>query len=259
MTTKFTNLLLSSIAAAHLVSCATTHPDTDFLNSIIISVPSAPQIPPSQKSGMSGGEIAEGIAGQLEELSILTKIAREQTESTKAVEKIRNEMAIDNPGEKYVMISRGGSVIGGGTFVGVIKEGQATLEPNLYTSSPFTIYPKMPPLTNPMAEKELAEMRLLAERIKTQTEAEQLAAAKAKAAAEAEQLAAAKAKATADAAQLAATQAKAAAAAAERARQVAEDKAQRAAERNGRELQREINEQRERYKRERGPFRMPGA
>jgi pyruvate/2-oxoglutarate dehydrogenase complex dihydrolipoamide acyltransferase (E2) component len=204
---------------------------------------------------MSGGEIAEGIAAQFHELSILNKIARESNASIKAVEKVRDGMAPNDTGERYVMVSRGGSIIDGGTFVGLLKEGQTTLEPNLHITKPFTIYPKMPPLKNPMAEQELEAMRQLAERNKAQAEAAQLAAAEAKAAVEAEQVAAAKAKAAAEAAQVAAAQAKAAADAAQRASAAAE----RDARRNGRELQREMKEQKERYKREGGAFRMPGA
>lgn len=214
-----------------------------------ISVPQ-PVSPPAPSPDFNRGDGIAVVAEHLAEWSVLHKMVEEAKKCEEAATKIRDAMKPTDLPQAYVMISRGGSIMEGGTFVGIVKEGTQQLDlQNLYLTKPFSIYPKLPPLQSPFEKQELEEMLKKVEELRKKTEQEHKALEQARlAAAEAEQARlAAKAKADAAAARAAAKE------------EAAARREESNAQRNGRELQRQINNEIAGYKRAGGPFRGPSG
>lgn len=223
------------------------------------------EIPPDKP-----GKIGEII----DNLMHLRSYLNDRAENRKATKAIDAERAKISPGETrtFEVVTTGGPLMAGGKFVRVqeAKAGPKLSEPGLYVSAPFSVGGGLPIPGNELTPAQRKEMQERAEIAKKEEQtlkaaeeaAKQLeevrnAAEKARAELEAAQAAAAQA-AAAKAAAAQAAAAQAAAAKAAEARAAAAAKAEREAERNGREVQREINRERERYKKEGGPYRMPG-
>ncbi len=215
--------------------------------------------------------------------------SREAQKSEKAVDAERRKLS--GPETKTLeIVTKDGPLWAGGTFVRVQepKPGAKVAAEGEYYSKPFEVGNQIASL--PMnqltteqkkqmkanaeamlrqekhekllketeaAEKRLREVRDAAEKARQELEDKQRAATEARMAAkkaEEQRAAAVQAQAAAAQAQAAAAQAQAKAAS-ERA---AADRAEREAIRNGERVQKQISEARERYKREGGPYRMPG-
>lgn len=238
-------------------------------NFLLVSVTVISTNANAQKIEDLPGKISDVIDNVMHLRSYLDDRA-ENRKMTKAVDAERAKVPSGEV-RQFEVVSTGGPLMAGGKFVRVqeVKPGPKFSEPGTYISTPFPVGGGLPLPGNVLTPAQKKEMQKKIEILKKE-EAVKKAAEDALKAIEETKKANEKAKADLAAAQAAAEQALAAQAAAAKAaaeqvaaakaaqaKAAAIAKAEREAERNGRDVQREINKERERYKREGGPYRMP--
>jgi hypothetical protein len=177
---------------------------------------------------------ANGVAENVTELLSTVTASKETQKVSAAAEKERQKIPTGQV-KTYEVISKGGSILNGGEFIRIqeVSQGPQLHEPDIYRSAPFKLGGNIPVPGNELTSTQRDELQARAEKAKQEAKAASDKAAADKAAAD---KAAAEKKAAADRA-----------------------RGDDAAEKNGREIMREINRDRERYKREGGPYRMPGG
>lgn len=208
--------------------------------------------------------------------------SREAQKSEKAVDAERSKLS-GSETKTLEIVTKDGPLWAGGTFVRVQepKPGAKLAAAGEYYSKPFEVGNQIASLPmNQLTTEQKKQMKANAEAMLRQEKHEKLlketeaaekrlrdvrdAAEKARQELEDKQRAAAEARLAAKKAEeqrAAAVQAQAAAAQAQAraaSERAAADKAEREAMRNGEKVQKQISEARERYKREGGPYRMPG-
>jgi hypothetical protein len=211
---------------------------------------------------------AEQISEVFDNLVLLQSYVKDVVEVRKVREAVDHESAGISAGDVryFELVTSGGPLMDGGKFVRVqeVSDKPRISETGLYISAPFAVGGRLPLPSSELTPVQKQEMKERAEQV-IKEERTLRAAEDAARRLEETRNAAEKAREELEAAQAAATRAAAAKLVADRlalakaAEAARAERAERDAERSGRQTQREISQQRERYKKQGGVYRMPGS